>query len=152
MMTYDTKLAWRNIWRNKRRTLLTAASVSLAIFLALIMRSMQSGVYSHIISNVVQSYTGYIQIHKKGYWDEKEDINNSFTLNDSLIQKLNSIANVSIYVPRLESFALASNDEQTKGVVLTGIDPDKEDRFTAISKKIVGDKYLSLDEDRKSVV
>src|ERR1035437_9940768 len=149
-MRYYLMLAWRNIWRNKRRTLLTAASVSLAIFLALIMRSMQLGVYSHIIDNVVQSYTGYIQIHKKGYWDEKEDINNSFTLNDTLTQKLNSIDNISIYVPRLESFALASKDEQTKGVALTGIDPEKEDRFTSISKKIVAGKYLS--EDDKGVI
>jgi putative ABC transport system permease protein len=139
-------LAWRNIWRNKRRTLLTAASVSLAIFLALIMRSMQLGVYSHIIDNVVQSYTGYIQLHKNGYWKEKEDINNSFTLNDSLTGKLNTIGNISIYVPRLESFALASKDEQSKGVVLTGIDPGKEDRFTSISRKIVAGRYLSADD------
>jgi putative ABC transport system permease protein len=150
MIGYYTKLAWRNIWRNKRRTLLTAASVSLAIFLALLMRSMQSGVYSHIIANVVQSYTGYIQIHKKGFWDEKEDINNTFTLNDTLTSILNKIGNISIYVPRLESFALASKDEQTKGVALIGVDPEKEDRFTAIGKKMIDGKYLS--EDDKGIV
>ena len=149
-MIYYLKLAWRNIWRNKRRTLLTAASVSLAIFLALIMRSMQIGVYGNIIDSVVQSYTGYIQIHKKGFWNEREDINNSFTINDTLTHKLNSIGNISIYVPRLESFALASKEDQTKGVVLTGIDPDKEDRFTAISKKIVEGRYLS--EDDKGII
>ncbi|NTW33922.1 MAG: ABC transporter permease [Bacteroidetes bacterium] len=140
------RLAWRNIWRNKRRTLLTAASVSLAIFLALIMRSMQTGVFSHIVNNIVESYTGYIQIHKKGYWNEKEDINNSFQLNDSLKNNLNKISNVSIYVPRLESFALASKDEQSKGVALIGIDPDKENRFTNISKKIIRGKYLTSDD------
>ncbi len=127
--------------------MLTAASISLAIFLALIMRSMQTGVFSHIIDNIVQSYTGYIQVHKKGYWNEKEDINNSFKLNDSLINKINFIDNISIYVPRLESFAMASKDEQTKGVVLIGIDPYKENRLSSISKKIVSGRYLTDDDN-----
>ena len=72
----DIRLAWRNIWRNKRRTLLTAASIFLAIFLALIVRSLQIGWFDHLTDIVVQSYTGHIQVHKKGYWDDR-DINNS---------------------------------------------------------------------------
>jgi putative ABC transport system permease protein len=145
-MKYIAMLAWRNIWRNKRRMMITAASVALAIFLALIMRSIQIGVYGHIIDNVVQSYTGYIQIHKKGYWNEKEDINNTFELTDTLEQKLSVIPNVLIYVSRLESFALASNDDQTKGVVLTGIEPEKENRFTGIANKIIEGRFLSADD------
>lgn len=140
------KLAWRNIWRNKRRTLLTAASVALAIFLALLMRSMQTGVFTKVINNVVESYTGYIQIHKKGYWNEKEDINNSFILSDTLSTKLNAIDNIKVYAPRLESFALASNNELTKGIALIGIVPEKENKFTDIRKKIISGKYLAADD------
>lgn len=64
-------LARRNIWRNKRRTLITAASIFFAVFFAVIMRSMQLGTYAEMIKNVVSSYTGHIQIHKKGYWNDK---------------------------------------------------------------------------------
>ena len=141
MKTY-LKLAWRNIWRNKRRTLLTTASISLAIFLAILMRSLQIGTYQSMVDNIVQSYTGYIQIHKKGYWAQREDINNTFELNQSLVNKLDSIKNISVFAPRLESFALASKEEQTKGIALVGINPEKEERFTKISKKIVEGKYL----------
>src|ERR1035437_3109743 len=101
------RLAWRNIWRNKRRTLLTAASIFLAIFLALIVRSLQTGWFDNLIEIAIQSYTGHIQIHKKGYWDDR-DINNSMEISDSLMKIIRSTENVDKTVPRLEYFALAS--------------------------------------------
>jgi len=138
----DIRLAWRNIWRNKRRTLLTAASIFLAIFLALIVRSLQIGWFDNLTEIVVQSYTGHIQIHKKGYWDDR-DINNSMVYNDSVAAVVKSTANVDKTVPRLEYFALSSYGKQTKGVMLAGTDPSREDALTRLSAKVVKGKYLS---------
>ncbi len=113
-MTNYSKLAWRNIWRNKRRTLLTAASIFLAVFLALLVRSMQTGWFDYLIDVTVHSYIGHIQIHKNGYWDDK-DINNSIEFNDSLTTLIRNTKNVEETVPRLEYFALASYGKQSKG-------------------------------------
>ena len=135
-------LAWRNIWRNKRRTLITAASVLFALLFALIMRSMQIGTYARMIDNLVQAYTGYIQVQKKDYWENK-DINQSFAVNDSLIREISTIGNVSAVVPRLEYFALASFGLQTKGTALIGINPEKEEKFTNLTKWLRKGKYLS---------
>ena len=137
----DIKLAWRNIWRNKRRTLLTAASIFLAIFLALIVRSLQIGWFDNLTNIVIQSYTGHIQIHKKGYWDDR-DINNSMAFNDSLITLVRSVKNVDKTVPRLEYFALSSYGKQTKGVILAGTDPMKENALTHLSGKVTKGRYL----------
>ncbi len=137
----DIRLAWRNIWRNKRRTLLTAASIFLAIFLALIVRSLQIGWFDNLTNIVVQSYSGHIQIHKKGYWDDR-DINNSIEFNDSLTSLVNTAKNVDKTVPRLEYFALSSFGKQTKGVLLSGTDPSQEDALTHLSAKVVNGKYL----------
>ena len=134
-------LAWRNIWRNKRRTLITAASVLFALLFALIMRSMQIGTYGKMVDNLVQAYTGYIQVQKADYWENK-DINESFAVSDSLIQQISVINNVSAVVPRLEYFALASFDLQTKGTALVGIDPEKEEKFTKLTKWLRAGKYL----------
>ena len=76
-------IAWRNIWRNKRRTAITIASVSAALFFALIMRSFQDGSYERMIYNYVHSYTGHIQIHSDGYFDN-QSIDNAFEYNDSI--------------------------------------------------------------------
>ena len=136
------KLAWRNIWRNKRRTLITIASIFFAIFLSLLMRSIQKGTFSNIVNNVVHSYTGYIQVHKMGYWDDK-DINNSFEMTDSLVGSLKSNRNVREVIPRLESFALASAGPKTKGVMVVGIDPDKENILTGLKDKVISGRYLN---------
>jgi ABC-type lipoprotein release transport system permease subunit len=137
----DLKLAWRNIWRNKRRTLLTVASIFLAIFLALIVRSLQIGWFDHLIEITVQSYTGHIQLHKKGYWDDR-DINNSMVFNDSLSTWIQATGNVDKTVPRLEYFALSSYKNQTKGVLLSGTDPGKEDALTHLAAKVTKGSYL----------
>jgi ABC-type lipoprotein release transport system permease subunit len=141
-MGTNLRLAWRNIWRNKRRTLITAASVFLAVFLALVMRSMQIGTYARMTDNIVHAYTGYIQVHKKGYWEEK-DINNSFRLSDTLMQVLERQKNVRDVIPRLESFALASFGPKTKGVMVVGTDPVREDNLTGLQEKIIRGRYLS---------
>src|SRR5690606_20958814 len=124
-------LAYRNIWRNRRRSLITILSITFAVLLACIMRSMQLGSYDRMIENSVRFHTGYIQIHKKGYWDDKV-IDNSFSLDNSVIQGITSTAGVESYVPRLESFALASHGTQTKGAMVMGIDPEREHGLTLL--------------------
>ncbi len=138
----DLKLAWRNIWRNKRRTLLTVASIFLAIFLALIVRSLQVGWFDRLIEITVNSYTGHIQLHKKGYWVDK-DINNSMVFGDSLTNLIQSMGNVDKTVPRLEYFALSSFRNQTKGVMLMGTNPGMEDEMTHLAAKVTKGSYLT---------
>lgn len=142
MIYSDLKLAWRNIWRNKRRTLITIASIFFAIFFALIMRSVQLGSYSNMIDNVVETYTGHIQIHKNGYWNDKT-INNTFQPKENLIDNIEKIENVTTAVPRLESFALGSSGPQTKGVFVVGVEPQKEDSLTNISNRIIKGNFLN---------
>ena len=136
------KIARRNIWRNKRRTIITAASIFFAVFFAVVMRSMQTGTYAEMIKNVVSSYTGHIQIHKKGYWNDKI-INNTFPENAKLEKTVAEIPGVEKVIPRLESFALASFDEQTKGSIVIGTDPEKENNMTKLADKVVSGNYLS---------
>ena len=103
MKTY-LLLAWRNLWRNKRRTLIASASVFFSVLLALVMRSMQEGSYDYMIDASVSMYTGYIQIHAKDYW-EKRSIDKSMELTTAKINEIESIKNITLITPRLESLA-----------------------------------------------
>ncbi|MGB5500723.1 MAG: hypothetical protein WBM77_17460, partial [Maribacter sp.] len=96
------KLAWLNIWRNKRRTLITTASVFFAVLLAVATRSMTDGIYVNMIHNVVSYSSGYLQIHQKGYWDE-QSIDNTFEENKELTQSLLNNQDVEHIMPRLET-------------------------------------------------
>ncbi len=140
------KLARRNIWRNKRRTLLTMSSIFLAAFTALFTRSMQFGTYDLMIDNTVRLSTGYIQIHDKGYWENKS-INNTFEDSPALDEKLAGFDEITKVIPRLESFALASSGKHTKGTIVIATDPAVEDAVGGLSEKIVQGSYLSEKDD-----
>lgn len=139
------KIAWRNLWRNKRRTLITAASVFLAIFLALFMRSMQIGSYEVMINSAVTE-VGHLQVHDSGYWATKS-INDSFEYTESLKNKVESAKNIKAATPQLATFALGSFGENTKGFMLQGIIPSIEDPRKKISNKLIEGRFLTENDD-----
>ncbi|MEZ4996230.1 MAG: hypothetical protein R2758_01695 [Bacteroidales bacterium] len=106
------QLAWRNLWRNKRRTLITAASVFFAVFFALVMRSFQLGTYEKMYRDVIESYSGYLQLQNTDYLDESS-LDNRFVLEQSLTDLIDADPNVTGVIPKLESFALAAAGSRT---------------------------------------
>ena len=132
----NLKLSWRHLWRNRRRTMITSASIFFAVFFALLMRSLQLGSYDHMYKNAIESYTGYIQVQHKDFWEEKI-VDNTFPYDRHQEQQILADENVSATIPRFESFALASNGPQTKGVMVMGVDPDKEDHLSKVTDKMV---------------
>lgn len=141
-MIADIRMSWRNLWRNKRRTLITVASIFFGVLLSTLMTSMQEGTYSSMIDNVVKFYSGYAQIHDESYWDEKT-INNTFEYSEELFQQVATVDGITHYTPRLESFALASSEAITKGSMILGIDPVKENDVTNVGRWIVKGEYLT---------
>jgi ABC-type lipoprotein release transport system permease subunit len=130
------KIAWRNLWRNRRRTLITAASIFFAIFFAATMRSFQLGTYGHMIKQSIESYTGYLQIQNSEYFDDP-CIDNVFMPSAGFMDSILSDPNVKVAVPRVESFALASTGNLSKGVIVTGISPEKERYMSDPEQKLV---------------
>jgi ABC-type lipoprotein release transport system permease subunit len=130
------KMAWRNLWRNKRRTLITAASVFFAVFFALLMRSIQLGSYDHMFRNVIESYTGYLQVQNEDFKDNFT-VDNSFIVTREIEDIIIGNPNVTNIIPRFESFALASSGSLTKGVLVMGIDPEKESHLSNVKSRLV---------------
>lgn len=139
------KLTWRNLWRNRNRSLITMASVMFAVLLAVLMQSFQKGVFDNLVKNVVGFYYGYLQVHKQGYWDEQV-LENSFAYDDSLFSRINQNPNITALVPRIETFILAASGNTSKGCMLTGTDPEKENQLTGIKNKIINGSYFNKDD------
>lgn len=138
-------LVWRNIWRNKRRTLITISSIAFAMILSIVMQSLKDGAFDNLIHNLVGYYSGYIQVHKKGYWKERV-IEHAVHVDKRTIDELSQIQAISTIVPRLESFILMSTGEMTKGCIIIGTDPELEEKMTGLDKKIIRGHYLSKDK------
>jgi len=137
------KYAWRNLWRNKRRTAITAASVFFAVYFALVMRSMQLGTYDYMFKSIIESYSGYIQIQNKEFWEDKI-VDNAMEFSQEIESGLMSDENVKETIPRFESFALVSSGSRTKGVMVMGIDPVKENLLSGVEGRLV--KYNLSDD------
>ncbi len=139
------QLAWRNLWRNKRRTLISTSSVFFAVILSLVMRSMQNGQYDYMIQSAVGMYLGYVQVHGNGYW-EKRSLDESLPVSDSLLSRCSSVPQVTAVVPRLESFALVSKDSATRVAQVIGIDPARENAMTGLAKRLAEGRYLTSND------
>lgn len=143
-------LAWRNIWRNRNRSLITMASIASAVLLAVVTAALQKGVFDNLIHNLVSLYTGHIQIHKKGYWDE-QILDNSFALNDTLQKQVAQIGDLAAYAPRLEAFSLISSGEKTKGGLVVGVSPSDENHLTNLQGKLIKGDFLNENDNRALV-
>ena len=139
-------LAWRNIWRNKRRTLITVASIFFGVLLSAYMTSMQEGSYDKMVEIVVKFYSGYMQVHHEDYWENKS-INNVFDYDQAMVDQLKANNEVDYVIPRLETFGLASSEELTRGSAIFGIVPEIENQLTGIADKIISGKYLNPNDD-----
>ncbi|MCH2043720.1 MAG: FtsX-like permease family protein [Saprospiraceae bacterium] len=140
------KLAMRNIWRNKRRTIITATSIFIAVFAAVSVESLKRGVWDNMINGVVNGYTGFVQVHQKGYWEERS-IDQAFSFDESFQNLDQKVSNIKAVIPRIESFVLASHKEETKGGLLVGIDPTKENNLTKLADKLIEGAYLEAEDN-----
>lgn len=136
------KLAWRNLWRNRSRTLITMMSVFFAVLLAVLIASLSEGIYGKLIKNAVNFYTGYIQIHKKNYWDERI-LDNTIIYTPKKFSSLESDPEIMNLSPRLESFMLASFNDKTKGCFVAGVVPEKEAETISLKDRLTEGNFIN---------
>ncbi len=134
------KIAWRNIYRNKKRSLITITSIFAALFLIILMRALQFGFYDKLIETVVESYAGYVEVHADGFWDN-QNLDNSMEVDQSLINDIKSVEGVANIVQRLQTFSLISMGNKTKGGVINGINISDEQKITDWNKKMISGTF-----------
>lgn len=100
------------------------------------MRSFQLGSYSLMIKNGIESYSGFIHIQHPDYADDPS-LENTVEYSDSINNALSHFPNVKAISTRLETFALASSGNITKGVLVLGINPEAEQKFSNPEKFLV---------------
>ena len=150
-MSIETKMAWRNIWRNPRRTILTVCAITFASVLLVFMLSFQFGSYETMINTSVKISTGHLQIQAENYQEKK---NIRFVISDpqSVADMVAKIPEVEAYTFRGQAFSLISSEDRTYGVVVTGINPQREANVSRLKKLVRDGTFLSANDVNQAVV
>jgi len=137
------KIAFRNIFRQKRRTILTALSMLSGFVLSAFFIGFSDGSYGNIINMFTKNKTGHIQIHQKDYL-ENPTIYKSIDNYKNIFKKLKTIQGIESYTPRVYTSGLVSVRDKSAGARVIGIEPYLENKTTNFNKNIVkGGKNLS---------
>jgi len=142
-------LAWRNIWRNKRRAIITISSIIVSLFFVLLLRQMQLWTYDFNTKNTISGYVGYIQITDSTFVNE-EILDNSITASHIPSEAIKKIEGVSGLFPRIQSGALISTGIKSKFAGVIGIQPSIDNKELKISKKLSEGELLN--DDDKSII
>ena len=120
------KLAYRNVGRNKTRSLLSALAVGIGMALLLLMVSVLEGEMGGALQNAIRLQSGHIQVRPANYEEGKASLKWEDLIEnpDRLVQQLKSISQVTVATPRLIASGILSVGDESKGVQILGIEPD----------------------------
>jgi len=151
LISTATLLAWRNIWRHPRRTLLTIAAMVFADVLLIFMLGLQFGQYRMMIDNSLSIFTGQMQVQADGYLDEPH-MYRSIPAADALAQAIRTNAQLDAVATRGYGFALVSSETRTLGAQISGVDPQYEPRVSTLPGLIKQGRYLEGTDSNEIVI
>ncbi|MDQ6960668.1 MAG: ABC transporter permease, partial [Mariprofundaceae bacterium] len=147
-------LAWRNIIRNARRSLITVSAVALGLASLIFLWGFNDGVHNAMMRNLQQVIVGSIQLHAKGYFHHPKLVK-TVPNAPKVMQHLTSMLHEKdgeFFAPRLRTFALAAGEETSEGLVLLGMNPDQEKLTTRIHAKVDQGRFIRDNDEAACVL
>ena len=143
-------MAWRNIWRQPRRTLLSAAAVMLTCGLLVFLPALQVGSYQAMVDAAIGIIDGTAQVQKTEYLDSPS-MRTSFRPETEIIESIQKAVPNSQLAKRGNSFAIVSSEERSFGLQIIGVEAKKELLISTIPKNIDQGQYLSTDPNNENL-
>jgi ABC-type lipoprotein release transport system permease subunit len=145
------KIAWRNVFRQKRRTILTVLTMFGGFTLSAISIGWADGTYNRIIDMFTRNRLGHIQVHAVDYLD-KPSLYRKIDNIEAVGRLIGQVEGVDAWTPRLYSAGLVSVGENTAGVRIIGVDPDRESRATRFEKKVIEGRGFSVTPSHEAIL
>jgi len=136
------KVAWRNIWRNKMRSIVVISSVAVGLFAGMFIIAFFMGLVKQEINSAVETQLSHIQIHSPAFPDDK-DVKDTIQNGATLIKKLQKDSSIKGLSARLVTTGMISSYSTASGVEIHGIIPEDEKRISSISGEIKQGVYFS---------
>ncbi|MBT8442694.1 MAG: FtsX-like permease family protein [Gammaproteobacteria bacterium] len=141
-MNITLRLAWRNLWRQPRRTWLTTGAMVFSNVLLVFMISLQFGMYRMMIDNSLRAFTGHMQVQAAGYKDDRK-MRQSVPGAAELADRVRAETGLNTVAARAAAFALASSEDRSYGIQVYGVQPDFEPGVSSIPGLVKRGRYLA---------
>jgi ABC-type lipoprotein release transport system permease subunit len=145
-----TTLAWRNLWRNHRRTIIMISAVTIGVWAMIFMTALMRGMVNDMVRDGIQVLPGHVQIHHPAFRDDPS-INNLIPASGTELEASFGDQGFKAWASRINVPAVISSEREARGVTLFGIDPNAEAAISFVADDIVEGRFLE-DENDKGVV
>ena len=141
-MSLLIRIAWRNLWRNPRRSAILISAIIICIFALLITLSYINGILNQMVRNSVEFHLGEMEVYKKGFFNDRDPVNHIAEPGE-ITAFLDTAEGVKSYAPRIEGRGLISSSYSSSGVRIIGIEPAMEAAITLVERSIIEGDYLA---------
>jgi len=144
-------LAWRNLWRNYRRTLIMLLAITLGVWAMIFMTSLLRGMVDDMVRQGIAALPGHVQVHAAAYRDDPSVTHSLPAPGNQLLAVLNG-GQVAAWSSRVRVPAMISSEYENRGVTLLGVDPEGELALGFKDSDIVEGRFLNASDDRGIVI
>lgn len=145
------RIAWRNIWRQRRRSAITIGAIAFGVAMCMGFICVDDGMFADIYRMMVRERIGHVQVHAPD-WPAQRAIYETLEMDEELLAMLDEQPATAAVTSRLFGFALLGVGEKSSGVQLTGVHPSREDAVTGVAAKVTPGRWLAADASREIVL
>ena len=151
MLPVLSRLAWRYLWRNHRRTIVMLSAISVGAWAMIFMTALTRGMVDQMIADGISVIPGHVQVHNPDYLDDPS-VNNRIALTDAELEQRFGEAGFAAWASRVRVPAVITSERESRGVTLLGIDPDAERAFSFVDYDKVDGRFLEGPDDNGVVI
>ena len=146
-----SRLAWRYLWRNHRRTIIMLSAISVGVWAMIFMTALTRGMVDQMVSDGISVIPGHVQIHNPGYLDDPS-VNNRIAYSDAELAERFGDLDFEAWASRVRVPAVITSERESRGVTLLGIDPAAEQAFSFVDYDAVEGRFLESADDNGIVI
>ncbi len=144
-------LAWKNIWRNKKRSLIIIAAITFGLWGGLFSSAIMVGMMESMVETSISRDLSHIQIHKMDYEKDK-DVLNFIPDGRDVLEKVGLVTGVKAAAGRTKIMGMAASPSSSYGVVITGIIPEDSKQVTDVYSKVIDGTYFESEKKNQIII
>ncbi|MBW2258722.1 MAG: ABC transporter permease [Deltaproteobacteria bacterium] len=141
-MWFLWSVAWRNLWRHRRRSLITAAAAATAVAMVMATMAFMDGMFTDLFEVMVEQKLGHVQVRHPDF-PTRRQVWDTVTDRTDLLERIDAMPDTVASSPTLSSYGLLGGASESAGARIVGIDPARDQRVTPLHERVIEGRYLA---------